>query len=225
MNPVFVELFSGTGKMAKAFKKMGWDVITIDNDPKHNPTICMDILDITPLFLANLNPTVIWAGVDCSCFTVLTMSHYWNKDGTPNEKNYGIPLLRHTVHLIASVQPAFWAIENPRAMMRKQQEVQSWARYEICQCQYGLDFMKPTDLFGYLPPSFYPRMCKRKGVGRDPECDHKESPAGSQNKGLQGSKLTRTERAQYPEALCEEIARHCDDAIKSGNINGWFLCR
>lgn len=220
----FVELFSGTGRMAKAFENLGgWEVVTIDNDPIHNPTFCMDILDVSPEFLKSLNPTVIWAGVDCSCFSMLSVRYYWNMDdNTPNEKNYGIELLRHTVKLIESVQPVFFAIENPVAMMRTCPEVKPWARYTICQCQYGLDFMKPTDLFGFLPPSFYPRMCRPKGRGRDPPCHHVAAPAGSKS-GIQGSSLSKTERAAYPLELCRIIALNCDRAICQDRTRGWFL--
>jgi hypothetical protein len=219
---VMVELFSGTAKMSEAFRNRGWTTYTFDNDPIHEPDFCMDILDVTPAMIRDLKPDVIWAGVDCSCFSPLTLGVYWNPDKTPNERNYGIDLLRHTVKLIEAGSPTFWAIENPVGMMRHQPEVKSWARYEIWQCQYGLDFAKPTDLFGYLPPSFYPKKCRRKGIGNDPDCPHVAAPAGSRT-GIQNPDLSKIERASYPIELCRQISNHCHQSIMSGRTKGWFF--
>ena len=42
--PALLELFSGTHSVGKAFAELGWDVISLDNDPTTNPTICCDIM-------------------------------------------------------------------------------------------------------------------------------------------------------------------------------------
>jgi len=42
-----LELFSGTESFSKVAKARGHRVFTIDNNPKFEPDLCKDILDVT----------------------------------------------------------------------------------------------------------------------------------------------------------------------------------
>ena len=65
----------------------------------------------------------------------------------------------------------------------------------VSYCQYGSKYMKPTDLWGRLPPSFVPKMCrpkrqhqswwKTKDENGRAGCPHAEVPRGS-GKGICG---------------------------------------
>ena len=198
--PVFLELFAGEGSMSEAFKRCGWDVVKVDNDPKRKPDFCMDVLDITPEWVAEIAPTMIWAGIDCSCFTVMTVSRYWTEDKQPKPENWGMPLLVHTMNLIRESGVKWWCIENPRAMMRTVPLMKSLERRTVWYCRYGHRWAKPTDLFGPLPASFIPKTCKNNA----PDCHHERSPRGTKSGVQAGS--TKEERAAYPVELCREIA-------------------
>ena len=206
MKPVFLELFAGQGKMSQSFKAKGWDVVTVDNDPQHNPDFCMDVLDITPEWIAEINPTMIWAGIDCSCFTVMTISRYWTEDKQPKNENWGMPLLLHTMYLIRESGVKWWCIENPRAMMRTIPIMKRQERRTVWYCKYGAPWAKPTDLFGPLPSSFIPLTCKN-GASQRGECHHQIAPRGTRS-GVQGGK-TKVDRAAYPIELCEAISTAC----------------
>ena len=45
MGPRLLELFSGTGSVGRAFTALGWDVVSVDLDPRANATYCCDIAE------------------------------------------------------------------------------------------------------------------------------------------------------------------------------------
>lgn len=109
----------------------------------------------------------------------------------------GQELLQHTLWLIGQLQPRWWLVENPRALMRKMPELAGVERHTITHCQYGDPRrMKPTDLFGVAPPGFVAKAC----VNGDP-C-HEAAPRGART-GTQG--LTSKDAAMLPPDLGREL--------------------
>lgn len=116
----------------------------------------------------------------------------------------GVELLEVTLERIVRLEPRFWVVENPRAMMRnvfpevaEKVGLSGWERRTITHCQYGDPRrMKPTDLWGVFPSGFVARSC-RNG---DP-C-HEAAPRGART-GTQG--LKSTEAAMLPPLLGPEL--------------------
>jgi len=201
MDPgVMIELFSGSGIMAETFRKAGFKVCTFDSELKFNPDVCIDVVH-----LEEIDANVMWASPPCQRFSVAVIGRNW-KAGEPQNKETlaAVELVRHTIKLIAESKPDFWFIENPRGMLRKvidplfeACDVTGYVRRTVTYCQYGLAYMKPTDIWTNCK-AWKPRpMCKPRG-----SC-HTSAPRGSK-KGVQGLN-NAFERGKLPLQLCEEI--------------------
>ena len=55
-----LELFSGTGSIGRVFAEKGWEVVSLDSDPRTNPTIVADIRDWDPTVFPR--GTSMWRG-------------------------------------------------------------------------------------------------------------------------------------------------------------------
>ena len=65
--PVLLELFSGTGRMGRAFRQLGWEVISVDIDPDAIASIHIDVRLLTPEMVGNMD--LIWASPVCTDFS------------------------------------------------------------------------------------------------------------------------------------------------------------
>jgi hypothetical protein len=153
-NKTCIDLFSGLGGWSRAFKDRGWDVITIDNDPSFNPTICIDIMDFDPKILTT-HPTVILASPPCQKFSSNTITLNWSKRTIKNNGVVlAIGLVAKTLDIIYKLQPDYWVIENPQGMLRK---VMGKPKVVTYFRSWGTDNLKPTDLWGIMPDIEWPK--------------------------------------------------------------------
>lgn len=157
-----LDLFAGLGGWSQAAREHGHNVFTVDYDEKFDVDLHKDINDLTADDLP-WHPDLILASPPCEKFSVMTIGKYWNKDNTPKEQVAAdaLTLVENTVKLIETLQPSYWIMENPRGKLRKLDPVQKFERRTVTYCQYGMPYMKPTDLWGGFPPSLELRpMCK-----------------------------------------------------------------
>lgn len=190
-----LELFSGSGNMARAFREAGYVTLTVDLHEEAD--LQVDVRDLTvPMILGRLGgyPDVVWASPPCTQFSIASVSTHW-KDHKPPEE--GTTLLAHTLRLIMQLQPRKWYIENPVGMMRKLPVMQYLPRRTLTFCQYGDAAMKPTDVWTNVH-LFHPRRCKNGG-----SC-HERAPRGAKT-GTQGKNGAK-ERGTLPMMLCREVA-------------------
>jgi hypothetical protein len=194
-----LELFSGSGNMAAAFKAAGWQTCTVDLHK--DADIQADVRSIDPaMILDHLGgyPDVIWASPPCTQFSIASVGHHWKGHKPPKD---GTELLAHTLRLIMQLQPRYYFVENPRGMMRKLKIMEHLPRRTLTFCQYGDNAQKPTDVWTNHR-LFYPKMCKR---GAD--C-HDRSPRGWKKGGTQGKKDAASRGALPPE-FCRIVAESC----------------
>lgn len=199
MKPLMLELFSGSGNMAAAFRKAGYRTLTIDLFEAAD--LQADIKELSPeTIIKELGgrPTVIWASPPCQAFSVAAISKNFKERKPESSRAFeGIELLSHTLRLIMALQPRLWYIENPRGMMRTLPIMAALPRRTLTFCQYGDRAMKPTDVWtnNLL---WWPKSCKPGA-----SC-HQAAKRGSKT-GTQGKKGAK-ERGILPYKLCEEIA-------------------
>ena len=73
--PVLLELFCGTESIGKVFDQHGWDVVSVDFNKRFQPTICKNVLDLTPQDILGKLPksakkvSVIWASPMCTQYS------------------------------------------------------------------------------------------------------------------------------------------------------------
>ena len=58
------EIFCGTKSIGKVFEANGWSTTSVDMDPRFAPTLCCDVLDLTPEMLLEASggqlPDAMW---------------------------------------------------------------------------------------------------------------------------------------------------------------------
>lgn len=207
-----LELGSGSKEVSRAWRDLGFEMITIDHNPDTEPDICCKWQDLDPADFQDID--IVWFSPDCTCYSTMSFPKGHFKDGeavTPEAKESDAAIIAG-LDFIKAIDPLFWIVENPRALLRKRPFMQSLDRHTVSYCQYraGITPMKPTDLFGVLPVSWEPQMC-RNGAS----C-HTPAPRGSYT-GTQGSQ-TPQERAVVPYQLAASIGR----AVLNEMNGGWL---
>jgi site-specific DNA-cytosine methylase len=111
-------LCSGLAPTAEIFRKAGWNVVTIDIDPKFNPTICEDVTLIDwgsfkREVLKDEGVDLLLASPDCRYFSIANPR--WPRRGIRK----AMEVVGSCFEAIAVLEPTWWLVENPRGRLRK----------------------------------------------------------------------------------------------------------
>jgi len=194
-----LDLFAGTGgeKRRSYIESFGVEYITMDWQSKFNCNITADIFDFCPGDLAEYD--FVWASVPCTVYSLAGVQYGNYKDYLPvTEKAvYSDRLVNHVLALLKNKKS--WLIENPLGLLRKMSFMRGFPRVTVTYCKYGFPYMKPTDLWGFVP-GWVPRpVCHRGSL-----C-HISSPLGSKN-GLQSLRSVEL-RSEVPDMLWGDIVK------------------
>ena len=108
-----LDLYSGTGSVADIFQARGYEVTTVDIDPKYNPTIHTDML--TWDYKNTFEPgyfDVIACSPPCTDYRVAMTRRFRNLE-------YADSLVLKGLEIIQYLKPKRWYIENPQTGLLK----------------------------------------------------------------------------------------------------------
>jgi hypothetical protein len=158
-----IDLFAGLEGWSKPFRERGHNVFSVDFNPTFKVDLTKNILDVK-LSDFPWKPDVVLASPPCDSFSLLSNKNWDGSTPISIKSKLGLKVLQRTVTLIHELDPKYFIIENPRGKMRYMLEVQSLERRTVTYCQYGMPYMKPTDLWGGFNPSLVLRPACFKGA-------------------------------------------------------------
>jgi len=138
-----LELFSGTGSIGRAFRDLGWEVVSLDIDPKSGADIITDILewDYTKFGVGEFD--AVWASPVCTMYSVARTTAK-----TPRDLLWADSLVRRTLEIIELLEPKVWGFENPASGLLKHRDVVAGLHFkDISYCMYGYPYRKYTRIW------------------------------------------------------------------------------
>ena len=197
--PLLLECFCGTKSVSKVFKD--WEVISVDIQPKYNPTICCDILQWEG-YKELKNVTYAHFSPPCSMWSRCRSTQ-------PHDKAKSEAFVKKTLEIIEYLQPPFVTIENPATSgMCKLDYLGPYK--DVCYCMYSdWGYRKATRIWHRGMEGWIPRaMCDKNA-----RCKHWKNgrhPAQAQKGGMRwGSgrapnEWTQEQLYRIPEELIQE---------------------
>jgi hypothetical protein len=207
MSEAVLDLFCGLGGFSAAFEDSDrWDVTTVDIGARFDPDITADVFDLRPSDFER-DFDVVLASPPCTAFSMAASRYEKVVDGEPqtNDAADAVALVYHTLGLVRGLSPEFWVLKNPKGYLR---QVIGDPTATVTYCQYGENYMKPTDLWGRHPPMSY-RRCTTGAGCHEPNTDGEHGGLG--NCDVMGR--DPAERAKVPYDLSESIRDACERAL------------
>ena len=165
--PRLLELFSGTGPIGNIFRSRGWEVISIDSDPKMRPTLVVDIGSFEYRMLGG-SFDAVWCSPPCTQYSIARSNAKKERDLDGSDQ-----LVRRCRDIIPYVQPMAWFIENPHSGLLKGRDVVSYLPSVIVDyCMYGWPYRKRTIIFTNCTGQRWTVLCHHDcgGIGRESPC-------------------------------------------------------
>ena len=200
---LLLDLFSGTGSVAKAAVAKGYGVITLDRDlPAYFQT---DIMDFD---YRELDPHAfhfVWASPPCTEYSRAKTTGV-RKIEEANE------IVKRTLEIIEYLEPEVWVIENPQTGLLKEQDFMRDIHFiDVDYCKYGFPYRKRTRLWSNKASSLRLKpLCNKDCDSMDEgRKKHKESaqrlPHGHSSTWGEQVKHCQRDLYKIPEGLINDI--------------------
>ena len=199
-----LELFSGTGSVGKAFASAGWEVTSLDLDPKTEATIHEDILTWDYSTYPPGYFDAIWASPCCTHYSCA-------RRGAKTPRNLALAdsLVLRSREVIDYFNPRAWFIENPQTGLLKDRPFMEGVPFsDVDYCAYcNWGYRKRTRLWNNV--GFTGRLCSGPGCCENMENGkHKTSAQQGKNRGrdgFYGTVLSTRTLHRIPPALCNDV--------------------
>ena len=204
-----LDLFAGLGGFSQAFvESERWNVTTVEIEERFDPDIVADVFELRPSDF-DTEFDVVLASPPCTQFSFAASSLERFVDGEPqtDDARDAVALVYHTLGLIRGLSPDYWFLENPQGWLR---QVIGDPDARVTFCQYGADWMKPTDLWGDHPDAWMPRSCS---YGDDCHAYNTDQEHGGLGDCAASGTRDSSERAKIPHALSESILSSIEAAL------------
>ena len=198
-----LELFKGTGSISKALRKLLGDrveVVSLDIEPKFQPTICTDISQwkYKKEFPVG-NFDFIHASPVCHHYS---MGKRGVKDKSKQEANRidSDKMVQRVLDIIDYFQPKSWLLENPQTGELKNRDVVAGIPFaDACYCRYDYVYAKKTRFWGSanLIDQLKPVLkicskidhCQHSSITNKDNLKHHYSIASGPSKGYRPQKI------------------------------------
>ena len=202
--PHILELFAGTGSVGRAFRAAGWEVTSVDMDPKAKADITCDIMDFVPP--QGVHYDHCHASPPCTEFSRALTTR-------PRDLAAGLRVAERALAIIRELKPNTWTIENPGSgLLPQQASFKELPWKEVTYCRYGYRYRKLTWFGTNLGAFWEPREvcnsrnpCEHKVGNRHPESAQR-GPSRLKDGSLVGGKHSQNELYSIPQELCNELA-------------------
>ena len=209
-----LELFSGTGSVGRPFKVAGWEVTSVDNDPKAVASIRCDILDWDYRVYDEGYFDVVHASPPCTQYSKARTV------GGPRDLEGADKLAMKALEIIDYFKPKFWFVENPDGLLRTRGFMAKLPFVVVDYCMYGMPYRKRTCI--WTNTNLSTRRCDRR-CGAWARTTRGATVRGRHAKTAQqgrrgvddvGNQFTRAQLYSMPAGLCEDMLA----AVSSGGL-------
>ena len=130
--PHLVELFCGTKSVGRAFEAAGWRVTSVDIEPKFEPTIVCDVLQLRPEQIEG-RVDLLWGSPPCTAYSTAKTTAKTQKDLEGSDK------LVQKVLDLAAHWGCHYFFENPWGLLRTRSVVEGIPMRVVDYCIYNQD--------------------------------------------------------------------------------------
>jgi hypothetical protein len=145
---ICVDLCAGLEGFSRTFKKdPSWKVITVDFNPKFNPTVCADVTTINwkefqQNILEGKQPDFLCMGPPCERNSIACSQ--WSKPGIGK----ALSIVGACLEAVIALKPKAWLLENPKGRLRWFMPVPPKSTINYCDYDQFYRTVKATDLWG-----------------------------------------------------------------------------